>query len=106
VLATFMYALPHTLRNVLRPAGARLRVVVTGPAGGEWVVERLADRWEFTESSGNADDALLVMDQDVAWRLVTKGLSAVNARSLVTIDGDSELATAALEMVHVRTVSR
>jgi uncharacterized protein (TIGR03083 family) len=101
VLATFMHALPHTIRDVVRPEGTRLRVTVTGPAGGAWVVERLADRWAFTEPSGSACDVRLTMDQDVAWRLVTKGLTVVEARSLVDIDGDPELAAAALEMVAI-----
>src|SRR5258707_12794436 len=40
VLATFMLALPHALRGVIAPEGTRLRVVITGEAGGGGVSVR------------------------------------------------------------------
>jgi len=74
VLATFMHALPHTLREMERPVGTRLRVRVTGAAGGEWVAARIADRWALV-SGGEDDAARVTVEQDTAWRLLTKGLT-------------------------------
>jgi uncharacterized protein (TIGR03083 family) len=36
VLATFIYALPHTLRSVEAAEGARLRLRILGESGGAW----------------------------------------------------------------------
>jgi hypothetical protein len=101
VLATFMHALPHTLRAISRSPGTRLRVDIAGPAGGIWMVERMMDGWELAERSEVPVHARLTLDQDVAWRLVTKGLNAPEARERVTIEGDEEIAAAVLEMVAI-----
>ena len=48
-----------------------------------------------------AVDATLTMDQDVAWRLFTRGIPGAQARPSVSLDGNQRLATAALEMVAI-----
>jgi hypothetical protein len=46
-------------------------------------------------------DATLTVDQDVAWRLFTRGIAAAQARPSVSLDGDQRLAAAALDMVAI-----
>ena len=101
VLATFMHALPYTLRTVARPPGTRLELVIRGPAGGRWVVERFPQGWAFVDGQGVAFAARVSLDQDTAWRLVTKGLSPADALARVELAGDPELARAALGMVAI-----
>ena len=101
VLATFMHALPHTLRHLARPEGTRLRVVVTGPAGGTWEVIRAGSGWEFARPRDAPAGARVSLGQDIAWRLVTKGMTAREARAHARIEGDEPLAAAVLEMVAI-----
>ncbi|MDB5059570.1 MAG: hypothetical protein JWO59_3042, partial [Chloroflexi bacterium] len=42
VLASFVHALPRTVRDVDAPPGACLRLVICGPAGGRWIALRTA----------------------------------------------------------------
>jgi uncharacterized protein (TIGR03083 family) len=101
VLATFIHALPHTLRSVKAPEDTRLRLRITGEAGGAWQVVRTSERWQLGHDESAGVDATLTMDQELAWRLYTKGISSIQARPNVLLDGDHRLANAALEMVAI-----
>lgn len=73
VVDTFMRALGHTLRAQERPAGTRFTLVVDGPGGGQWTVERDAGGWGFVPPEPNADN-IVTIDVDTAWRLCTRGI--------------------------------
>src|SRR6266487_1722172 len=73
VLATFVRALPHTLRDVTASPGTCLRLAISGAAGGAWMAMRTDDGWVLRQDCGTAADATVTIDQDVAWRLFTRG---------------------------------
>ena len=102
VLATFARALPWTYRDVDAPPGTAIGVVIAGPAGSAWSVVRTeAGRWSLR--SGSSDDAAATvdLDQDVAWRLFTRGISPEDARPKVTIRGDRARGEQALRTVSI-----
>jgi uncharacterized protein (TIGR03083 family) len=101
VLDTFVRALPHTFRHIESPNGAHLKLVISGEAGGEWSLVRHDTRWALArEVTGNCD-ATVVMDQDVAWRLFTKGIPRGDALSRATIKGDHSLALNVIDAVSI-----
>jgi uncharacterized protein (TIGR03083 family) len=102
VLATFMLALPHALRDVAAPEGTRLRVVITGAAGGEWSAVWTAGRWALAGTAAGAADeatATAILDEDTAWRLWTRGLTPDATARAVQTTGDDQLAGKLREMV-------
>lgn len=99
VLATFMHALPHALRDVDAPGATRLRVVITGEAGGEWYAERTAGRWALHASATETAAATAMLDAEDAWRLWTKGLTPDAATRAIETTGDARLAGAVGDMV-------
>jgi uncharacterized protein (TIGR03083 family) len=99
VLAIFMLALPHALRDVAAPEGTRLRVVITGSAGGEWSAMRRPDRWEMDASAATEATATATLDEEDAWRLWTRGLAPGAAAWAIQATGDVRLAAALREMV-------
>lgn len=100
VVDTFMRALGHTLRAQERPAGTRFTLMVDGPGGGQWTVERDAGGWGFVPPEPNADN-IVTIDVDTAWRLCTRGIEPDAARSRASITGDEALGHAALEIVSI-----
>ena len=52
---------------------------VTGPAGGTWTLVRESERWALFEGAADRPECRLVLDQDTAWRLFFKALSADTA---------------------------
>ena len=101
VLATFVYALPHTLRDVVAPPGTRVRLAITGEAGDEWLAVRLDDRWVLGQDRGTAADATVTFDQETAWRLFTRGLSKAEALQRSHLSGDLVIAEAVFDMVSI-----
>jgi hypothetical protein len=101
VLATFVRALPHTLRTVAAPGGTSLKLAITGPAGGVWYAVRRDGAWHLTSEAVAAPDAAVSIDQETAWRLFTKGLTKEAALPRVTQEGDARLTGRVLEMVSI-----
>lgn len=92
VMATFAHALPHALREVERPDGTALRVVLTGSGGSEWWAIRGGTGWRLAQHSARPPDASVRIDAESAWRLATNGLDATEARARARVQGDAGLA--------------
>ncbi|MGW4200779.1 maleylpyruvate isomerase family mycothiol-dependent enzyme [Streptomyces sp. NPDC004726] len=101
VLDTFMRALPHTLRHIDAPVGARIRVEIDGPGGGTWTVHATEDRWSLAETASAEPAATLALDTETAWQLCTRRIQPYTALTRARIDGDRELAEAACQIVSI-----
>lgn len=101
VLETFARALPYTLRVVDAPDDTSLRLIVTGEAGGEWFAVRANQTWMLATDTSASVNASVTMDQEIAWRLWTKGLSKEEAMGRLRLEGDATLTHAVLDMVSI-----
>ena len=101
VLDTFVRALPHTFRDVDTPAGSRVRLTITGRAGGAWALVREAATWQLYADEASDAVSEVAMDQETAWRLFTKGITKEAAQRSVTIQGDRSLGMRALDTVSI-----
>ncbi len=101
VLATFVWALPKTYAGVDAPAGANVRLHITGASGGTWTVMREAARWALYEGLAPQPAAGVTINQDLAWRLFTKGIDPDVAERSAQIDGDYQLGWQALNTVSI-----
>ncbi|MEV4086442.1 maleylpyruvate isomerase N-terminal domain-containing protein [Nonomuraea fuscirosea] len=96
----FARALPHTLRTIERPEGTSAELEVLGPAGGRWSAVRRDGRWRLAEAAGEPV-AGVSMDQDVFWRLASRGITVAEARERSTSSGDPELTAAMTTLLAV-----
>jgi uncharacterized protein (TIGR03083 family) len=128
VLDTFVRALPHTYRHTDAPPGTHIRFTITGPAGGTWSlvrgegpnhgdteaqksrVERSRDvpqapppasPWALYAAIETPPAATVTLDQETAWRLLTRGIDPATAREHTTIEGDDALGEVALSTVSI-----
>jgi uncharacterized protein (TIGR03083 family) len=101
VLEAFVRGMPRVLRDAPAAEGTTLRLVISGDAGGEWIAERQNGDWMLGAAPGMAVDATVKLDEDIAWRLFTKGISREEARRAVRIEGDETLAERALDTVSI-----
>ncbi len=101
VLDCYVRALPHTYRGALGPEGTHVRVRISGDAGGVWSLVRDGGQWSlFTDVLGEPT-ASVTLDQEVAWRVFTRGITPEAARALTVLGGDIGLAATALETVSI-----
>jgi len=101
VLATFARAFPQTFRTVEAPPGTTVQIRITGEGGGEWAVVRETDRWTLLAGIASTLAAHVTLDQGIAWRLFTTGMSANAAARDTKIEGDQQLGRRVLDTVAI-----
>ena len=62
---------------------------------------REANHWRLYPGASEHPTARVALDQSIAWRLYTKGITSPEAERYVRIQGDDHLARVALRMVSV-----
>jgi uncharacterized protein (TIGR03083 family) len=100
-LDAFVRALPHTYRHVEAAEQTLVALTIAGAAGGTWFLLREYAAWQLYLDIARAPDAWVTLDQDVAWRLFTKGISEETARAQATIIGNQHLAAPMLKILSV-----
>lgn len=101
VLDAFLRALPHAYREVAAQEGTAIAVEITGEAGGEWTLVREAEGWRLYLGASEGPDARVRMDQDTAWRRMTKGLTRDQTAERTEIVGEPGLGEPMLGMLAV-----
>ena len=101
VLDAFVRALPHTYREIDAADGTLVALTISGESGGQWSLLREKGLWNLYLGIVRQPDAEIVIDEDVAWRVFTKGLSKEEARSRVTVIGNQTLGLKVLDMVSI-----
>lgn len=101
VLDTFLRGLPHTYRDTHADEGSSVVFNISGEAGGVWTLNREGGAWRLY--TGEIDDAVcqVRIEQDTAWRLLTKGLSREDAAARIEIIGDRRIGEPILGMLSV-----
>ena len=101
VLAAFVRGLPRALSDAPAPEGATVRLIIGGEAGGEWVARKDRDVWTLGVAADMPADATVLMDQETAWRLFTKGIAKDDARQNARVAGDPALAARVFDTVSI-----
>ncbi|HVG19089.1 MAG TPA: maleylpyruvate isomerase family mycothiol-dependent enzyme [Blastocatellia bacterium] len=101
VLDAFVRALPRTYRDVDANEGTLVALTISGESGGRWLVLREPGGWKLYLDIAQEPAAEVVMDEDLAWRLFTKGVTRDEARKRAQIIGDAPLAAKALDTISV-----
>ena len=101
VLDTFVRALPQTYKDIPVVNGTALKFVITGEAGDTWYLIGEANRWSLSQGIELQPVTVVTMDQEICWRLFTKGMNKDQARVQTLIEGDQKLGEKLLETVSI-----
>lgn len=101
VFETFVRGLNRSLKDIVRPEGTTLVLVIDGPGGGSWYATRASDAWDLRETSESEIHATVSMPSGIAWRLFTRGIPEDAAREASMVSGDPELANAVFQTVSI-----
>jgi len=100
-LDTFVRALPHTYRGVAALDGTLVTLTIVGDSGNQWSLLREAERWNLYQNVSRRPDVEVVMGEEIAWRVFTKGLSRSEVQAQVRIAGDQSLGIKILDTVSI-----
>jgi len=101
VLATFVHALPQAYRQVDAGEGASVTLTIVGDAGGSWSVIREGGKWRLYAGKPSQSRAEVILAENAAWRLFTKGIAKETARGQAIFHGDKVLGEQTLEAVSI-----
>jgi uncharacterized protein (TIGR03083 family) len=101
VIECFMRALPHTYRAVPADPGTLLQFDISGDCGGSWFLHRDDSSWRLLSDPLEKAASRVVIPQEIAWRIFTKGMDRSSAAGQVQVDGDRELALHILGMTAI-----
>lgn len=87
-LDTFLRGLPYTYRDVRAAEGTQVVIAISGAAGGDWTLQKQEQTWHLFYGAAPEPDARVQLDQEIAWRLFTRGMAPADARRQLTIEGD------------------
>lgn len=100
-LAAFVRAMPRAFDAAAAPEGTCVTLTIGGASGGRWSVVREGAAWRLYAGAPERPEAEATVDEDVAWRLFTRGLSPSLAGEQLALKGDRALGLRVLEMVSI-----
>jgi uncharacterized protein (TIGR03083 family) len=101
VLDCFLRALPFAYRNVSAKPGTFVQVTISGECGGSWYLYRAEQKWQLIEEPLGDRVSEIVIPQEIAWRIFTKGIDRDSALSQMKIAGERSLGLHILGMVSI-----
>jgi uncharacterized protein (TIGR03083 family) len=101
VLSAFAWALPRAFRSTPAAENGSVTLTIIGQSGGQWTVRRERGEWRLYQGAPDQADAEVILDEEIAWRLFTRGLSPGAAREHTAWRGDRALGLKVLEMVSI-----
>ena len=101
VLDAFVRALPYSFRHASAQDGTVVRFEISGGAGGVWFLVRIGQAWELALESDTEPAADVVVPQDTAWRMFTKGVDGEGARAQAVIRGEADLVSPIFRTVSI-----
>lgn len=100
-LDIFMFAFPHTFKDIAADNGTVVSLIVTSEVGGQWNIVKEGNQWNLNKEINLNSNATVKVDPDIAWKLFSKSLSPKQVLKQVEITGNEELGQHALQMVSV-----
>lgn len=97
----FMYALPHTFRNIEAEEGTTVSVIVSTDIGGQWNIIKKGENWDLIKGAMPTCNSKVTIDPNTAWKLFSKSWTPEQIADKVEIIGDRRLGLKVLQMVSV-----
>jgi hypothetical protein len=101
ILDAFILALPRTFEVIPAKPGTSLQIQITGNVDRNWILLKESRQWMLYEGSEGEHEASIILEDDLVWRIFTKGILKDQARKHVVIKGNPELGERILETVSI-----
>lgn len=100
-LDTFMFAFPHTYKDVPAENGTVVSLIASTEIGGQWNIVKTETGWILNKQPKLNANATVTIDPDTAWKLFSKSLRPNQVLEHIEIKGNQELGHQALQIVAV-----
>jgi uncharacterized protein (TIGR03083 family) len=101
VLDCFVRGLPHAYREAKAPGGTTVMVEISGDCGGKWFLFRGSTRWDLVSQTDESFASRVMIPQELASRIFTKGIDRASARRQIEIEGERDLGEKVLNLTAI-----
>jgi hypothetical protein len=101
ILDAFVRAMPFTFQDIVAPEGTCVTLNITGDSGNDWTIQRENKSWQLYLGTTGNPAAQVMIDQEDAWRLFTKGIDPKQGRRHASITGAEDLGGRIFHMVSI-----
>lgn len=101
VLDCFVRGLPHAFHAVEAAPGTTVQLDIAGESGGTWLLAKTGNGWSFTPAAATKPAARVVIPEQIAWRVFTKGISRPDAIAQSSLEGDRLLGERVLHLTAI-----
>ena len=101
VLDCFARGLPYVYRDVAAPLGAMVLLEISGECGGQWYLLKRATGWQLVRDCLAEFASRVTIPQELAWRVLTKGIARQSACAQILIEGDQDLGAKVLQLTAI-----
>ncbi len=88
VLDCFVRGLPHAFCDIDALPGTAVQLEIAGDCGGTWLLKKHDSGWRFASSAEITPAARVIIPQEFAWRVFTKGIDRAEALAHSLLEGD------------------
>lgn len=90
-LETSLRALPHHFRSMGSPKDTLVQISVSGQFSATWWLKKMDVNWQIIPFSKLQPTVVLIIPDQIAWRIFTKGISFDQVNQAVELHGDRNL---------------
>jgi Mycothiol maleylpyruvate isomerase N-terminal domain len=101
VLDCFVRGLPYLYRDVAARLDTLLLLEISGECGGQWFLLKGVEGWRLVKGSIAERTSRVIVPQELAWQVFTKGIDRDSARAQIRIEGDRDLGE---EVLHLTAI--
>jgi uncharacterized protein (TIGR03083 family) len=101
VIDCFIRGLPYAFRDVDAPSNTIVQLSISGDCGGTWLLANTSSSWAFAPAISTEPRARVVIPQEIAWRVFTKGISRDDAIAQSSLEGDRNLAERVFQLTAI-----
>src|SRR6266516_1258795 len=101
VVECFVRGLPDVYRNVGAPDGTSLLLEISGECGVLWLLSRRSTEWRFVKPPEGEFASRVVIPQELAWRVFTKGIDRDSALKQIEVEGNRDLAEKVFQLTAI-----
>jgi len=74
---------------------------ISGECGGRWLLSRRSTQWRFVKPLEGEFASRVVIPQELAWRVFTKGIDRDSARKQIEVEGNRDLAEKVFQLTAI-----
>jgi hypothetical protein len=101
ILDAFVRAMPYTYQDTPAPEGTCVSLNISGDSGGQWTIQREDEGWQLYVGTPKPPNTAVIIDQEDAWRLFTKGIDPAQVRARSFLMGAENLGEKIFQMVSI-----